>query len=453
MEFWLPNQIDLNETSKALIQDVEETARRVDEQRPLPDPVVKRINDDLLGERVYSSNAIEGNTLDLRETIMILKQGIQGAKKKREALEARNLGKAVDAISDWIRAGVDCHTVDRLLQAHRLLLDEIDDEWAGRFREHRVMIHGATHQPPNQEAVPALVERLMDELREPTDENAILRASWTHWAMARIHPFHDGNGRMARLWQDIVLLQSKLTCAVIRPEDRRQYLEALGEADEGEFNAIVQLVAQRVSSTFDRYLIELRKEDELKDWVTDLVGEVDARLEEKRKLGYMRWARRMKQLRYEFELCTARVTDSTTEIGVQLRPFDIIDQSRWENIGSGVGAEQTWFFKMEFSRGRERRRYFFFFGQHFWGECDTDCDRAEPRVCLLISEDDGSGEAIRLDQIPECPLEAREIFVSDDEFVRKRFDHSAETTVYDREISALRIAQDFIREVVLRRMT
>jgi len=453
MEFWLPNQIELNGTSKALIQDVEETARRVDEQRPLPDPVVRRINDDLLGERVYSSNAIEGNTLDLRETIVILKQGVLGAKKKREALEVRNLGQAVDAISDWIRTGIDCHTVDKLLQAHRLLFNEIDDEWAGRFREHRVMIRGATHQPPSQEGVRPLVERLMDELREPTNENAILRATWAHWAIARIHPFHDGNGRMARLWQDLVLHQSKLTCAVIRPEDRRQYLEALGEADEGEFNPIAQLVAQRASSTFDRYLIELRKEDELKDWVTDLVGEVDTRLEEKRKLDYMRWARRMTQLRYEFELCTARVTDSTTELGVQIRPFDIIDQSRWENIGSGVGAEQTWFFKMEFSRGRERRRYFFFFGRHFWGECDTDRDRAEPRVSLLISEDAGGGHASRLDQIPDCPLEAREVFVTDDEFVRKREDCVTGKTVYDRNVSALRIAQDFIRDVVLHRMT
>ena len=59
----------------------------------------------------------------------------------------------------------------------------------------------------------------------------------------------------------------------------------------------------------------------------------------------------------------------------------------------------------------------------------------------------------RLDQIPECPLETREIFVSDDEFVRKRMDHATEKTVYDREISAIRIAQDFIREVILCRMT
>jgi len=83
MELWLPEQVAVDEVSRGLIADVKVTARSVNDYRPLPGDVVKRIEDDLLGERVYSSNAIEGNTLDLRETVMILKKGILGAKKKR----------------------------------------------------------------------------------------------------------------------------------------------------------------------------------------------------------------------------------------------------------------------------------------------------------------------------------------------------------------------------------
>ena len=72
-------------------------------------PVVQSIDEDLFGERVYSSNAIEGNTLDLRETVMILKQGILGGGRRREALEARNLGEAIRRVTEWLGAKRSCH--------------------------------------------------------------------------------------------------------------------------------------------------------------------------------------------------------------------------------------------------------------------------------------------------------------------------------------------------------
>ena len=98
MELFLPDQIVLNDASRALLGDVEETARRVNEYRPLPPAVVKRIVDGLLGDRVYSSNAIEGSTLDYRETVAVLNTGRILENKKREAIEARNLGEADNKI-------------------------------------------------------------------------------------------------------------------------------------------------------------------------------------------------------------------------------------------------------------------------------------------------------------------------------------------------------------------
>lgn len=453
MDMWLPNQIELNETSRALVRDVDQAARRVDQQRPLPKEVLARIDERLLGERVYSSNAIEGNTLDLRETVMILEQGIGGFKKKREAQEAKNLGDAVRTVTAWIDQEGDCHSADQLRLVHGLILRSLDDEWAGRYRTHRVMISGAVHQPPDHAQVTPLMESVMKELRSPSHEDAFLRAVWAHWAIARIHPFHDGNGRIARLWQDIVLLQNHYTCAVIRPEDRREYMDALGHADEGQFNPLVQLVARRVSSAFDLYLMELRNREKDDGWLSEVVGEVDARSEQQRALSYVRWARQMEQLWREFEHCAASVSDASNDLGIQIRPYEVIDQDRWENIRSGVGADLASLFKIEFSHERKRCLYTFFLGRHIRTERDTDQDREQPRVCILINEDDGSGNAVPLDQIPDCPLETREIFLVDDALVRRREDHASTETVYDREISALKIAQDFIKEVVQRRMT
>lgn len=454
MELYLPDQIVLNEASKALIGDLEETARRVNEYRPLPSAVVKRIEDSLLGDRVYSSNAIEGSTLDYRETVAVLNTGKILENKKREAIEARNLGEAVNKIQSLVARGNDAHTVENLFDTHRLILRETSDEyWGGRFREQGVTLTGAKYQPPDYSIVPALVERLMDRLKRIDDHLGLPRACWSHWALTRIHPFKDGNGRIARLWQDLVLFQQNLTCAVILPEERRGYLDALTAADEGDFNALVQLTAQRVLETFDKYLTEIAQDKELESSARELAGEADTRIAEKKQLSYQRWARKVEQLRFEFEIFAARVTNASGRVRIQIRRYDLIDKATWEAISTGGRAERTSFFDLYFDAGGHRRRYIFFFGKHYPTDFDTVEDRSENRLCLLISEDDGSGKGVRLDQIDRCPLTIREIFLVNDLFVVRQHDPGKNTIEYQRGIAPLRIAQDFIRDVVLRRLT
>lgn len=455
MELFLPDQIVLNEASLALLADVEETARRVNEYRPLPAEVVKRILDRLLGERVYSSNAIEGNTLDLRETISVLETGRLIENKKRDAIEARNLGEATRRISDLALKGPAAHTVEDLLATHKLILKETPDEyWGGRFREQGVIISGAKHQPPDHTMVPALVERVVESLQKADNQQAsVLMASWAHWALARVHPFKDGNGRISRLWQDLILFQADLTSAIIRPEDRRDYLAALTDADGGHFDALVQLVATRVLRTFDKYLATIAADAESEEFAREIAGEADARIAEKRHLAYQRWARKMEQLRYEFEICAARVTDKSGRVRIQLRPYDTLAQDEWETIRSGGSVKESWFFVLYIDTGEKSRRYIFFFGKHYPTESDDAVERSENRVSLLVSEDDGSGRGILLDRISACPIGLREVFLVDDTFVARRASVGATGMTYDRGIAPLRVAQDVIRDIVLRRMT
>ena len=455
MELWLPEQVAVDEVSRGLIADVKVTARSVNDYRPLPGDVVKRIEDDLLGERVYSSNAIEGNTLDLRETVMILKKGILGAKKKREATEARNLADAARQAATWIDAAGTCHTSANLRRIHAAILRDIDDQWAGRFRDKRVMIQGATHQPPDASLVEALVERTLEQLRSPSGGiDTIVLAAWAHWAISRIHPFYDGNGRVARLWQDLVLSQGGLTCAIIRPEDRRRYLDALGQADEGDLNPLVQLVAERVARTFDVYLSKIAEDQETNQFVRTIVGETDARIAEHRTLAYQRWARRMEQLALEFELLAGLVTDASNTIRIQVHRLEIIDQTTWENLRAGRRGGSTAFFRIDLACANRFLRYFFFFGKHYWSaDLDTQEERSENRVCLMVSEKVGDHEAVRLDAVDQPAVTLREVFVVDDRLVRKRFDIEQSQDVYDRDVSPRTVARDFLGEVVLHKLT
>lgn len=453
MELWKPDQLHLNGVTTELLEDVREVAARIEPHRPLPPDVVRRIDDELLGERVYGSNSIEGNTLDLRETVMILKQGIAGAKKKREATEARNLGEAILLVGKWLSEKTSCHAVDRVLEVHKTILRDIEPEWAGRFRDIGVAIRGAKYQPPDASLVRPLTERVLEIVQTKMETDPVAKGAWTHWALARVHPFTDGNGRLARLWQDIVLLEADLTCAVIRPEDRRLYLDALGSADEGDFNSLIQFVASGVIRTFDKYLTELAREDESEQWLTELVGEADGRVAERTELAYARWSRKMETLRREFEVCAARLSERSEHIGAQVQHYPPLDRATWDNIRLGVGAQRTWYFILDFDGRGVRKRYYFFFGKHFRSDLDDARERSEERVSLLIGEDDGTGKGVRLDQIADCPISIREIFVVGNDFVCRRVDPSSATPSHDRNTSALRIAQDFIRDVVRYRLT
>ena len=290
VELFAPDRIHLNETTEALLGDVRETARKVNELRPLSPDIVRDVQARLLGERVYSSNAIEGNTCDLRETLEILRTGHVDIARKREATEVINLGNAIRYTQDALLPDPNPHTPEKLLEAHRNLQAGIDDEWAGKYRERGVMISGAKYQPPDHGYVPALVRRLLEQIAEREnrqDVDPVLLATWGHWAIARIHPFVDGNGRIARLWQDLVLFRARLSCAIIRPEDRREYVNSLQAADDADFNPLTQLVARRVVVTLRLYLHARRAEQGVADWAAQAARETIAR-DPKTTIGELR---------------------------------------------------------------------------------------------------------------------------------------------------------------------
>lgn len=455
MQFFWTQNIDLDDATRALLNDVDEVTREVNDLRPLSGELVQMVQRQLLDERVYSSNAIEGNTLDLRETREVLRTGHVDIQRKREATEALNLKRAIEYAQENLVGQGNPYSTDTLLQVQGMLLANVDAR-AGRFRDERVMIHAAKHQPPNARAVPDMMGQCLDHARsgESADDlHPVVLASWVHWAIARIHPFFDGNGRMARLWQDILLFRKELTCAIVRPERRRDYLASLETADEGNFNPLVSFVAELVLDTFDKYKSAQKEADRLGEWVVQLVEEADAREVEKRKLAYLRWKRKMEQTRYEFQRCAASITQLAKNTEIQFRPFDMIDQPKWETLRSGPSASKTWFFELSFRRETEYVKYYFFFGKHFWTEADTDDERAEPRVSLLISERVGPEPARRLgDEGFETPLAIRELFVVGDQLVRKRFDPDQQCHLHDRGIDPIVVAQEFIRDVLLVRM-
>ena len=265
MQFSLLRDIQIDSANQELLKDLDRLKATIDASRPLDASVVSRLRIELLGDQVHNSNAIEGNTLTLRETRAVLESGqLVDVGRKRDHLEALNLGKAVESIEATIGHGPSFSDQGFFRDVHRLLMTGIQDDCAGIYRRDRVTIAGAKHQPP-RELQPHL-DQLFDELSDITGCHPAVVAAWAHWAIARIHPFLDGNGRMSRLWQDYILLAHNYSPAIIPQSQRKVYYDALQSADEGDFSHIIQLVVQSAIATSQMYVNAIRQSDEVGDW-------------------------------------------------------------------------------------------------------------------------------------------------------------------------------------------
>jgi len=241
-----------------------EKKKRLDAHRPLSSSAVRKLQQQMQIHYIYNSNAIEGNTLKLRETQLIIEEGstIQG-KTLREHLEARNHPKAIEYIER-----IKCKElkIQQILSLHQIIMKAIDKD-AGRFRTTEVRIAGANHIPPPAYEVGFRIKDLVDWYnRNPDELRPIELGAVFHHRFVHIHPFRDGNGRIGRLLMNLILLRNGYPMTVILNTDRKKYFDALGRADNGDPVPFVNFVAGMVEQSLDIYLRALeptKKEDRL----------------------------------------------------------------------------------------------------------------------------------------------------------------------------------------------
>jgi Fic family protein len=240
----------------ALLKLIDTRKALLDARRPLPPTTLASLHDKLALEWTYNSNAIEGNTLTLRETQVVLEGITVGGKSLREHLEAINHQEAIGAVEALIQSGRSMTEWD-VRGIHQIVLKGIAPEHAGRYRTENVAIVGASHTPPVAVQVPERLTELMRWLDSPTSHglHPVARAAEFHTRFVEIHPFVDGNGRTGRLLMNAVLMQDGYPPAVIRAENRPAYYDALDRACvTRDYGDITRLVAQETMRSLDSYL-------------------------------------------------------------------------------------------------------------------------------------------------------------------------------------------------------
>lgn len=236
---------------------IDEKLKKLNSFRPLPISAVEKLKAKFEIEMTYNSNAIEGNSLTLKETYLVINEGLTiKGKPLKDHLEAKNHQEALEYLYDLVDVNKKNTISENLIRAlNQIVQQNIDKEWAGKYRNSAVIIGGSDHKPPDALEIPKMMRNLIAWIKNNKNNlSSIELASILHHKLVYIHPFFDGNGRTSRLAMNVILMQSGFPLVIVMKNDRKKYYQTLSLADKGDYIPFVNFIARAVERTLDIYL-------------------------------------------------------------------------------------------------------------------------------------------------------------------------------------------------------
>lgn len=232
----------------------DEYKAKINSLSPLSIDALKQLKEYYKIGLTYSSNALEGNTLTLVETKVVLEDEITiGGKSLKDHYETVGHAKAFDKIIEL--ANNKTFTEDNIKLLHRLFYEKIDSEKAGKYRTSQVIITGSSVELPKPEELDEKMREFISQLPKLKAElHPVEYAAMVHIIFVNIHPFTDGNGRVARLLMNLALLQSGYNIVVIPPVVRTDYISALQETNNGNNTNFINFISEMVLESQKEYL-------------------------------------------------------------------------------------------------------------------------------------------------------------------------------------------------------
>ncbi len=233
--------------------EIDQLQREINSLRPLEASLLKQIKEYYRVGLTYSSNAIEGNSLTESETKIVLEEGVTiGGKPLKDHYEAIGHGEAYDFFYSLVKD----KTVQEedIKNLHRIFYRRIDETNAGVYRNVRAIITGSKYPLPPPERIPELMKKFMGGLQKGREGfHPVESAARAHKEFVFIHPFVDGNGRMARLLMNLILMRDGFNIAIIPPVMRGEYIASLEKAHTDD-SVFIELIARMVRETQKDYL-------------------------------------------------------------------------------------------------------------------------------------------------------------------------------------------------------
>jgi Fic family protein len=221
------------------------------------DALIKLISEAEIAEQVYNSNAIENSTLSLEETEKVLLQiHLDRFITEREIFEAKNLARVTSYINN--KSKEKEMSLEVILSLHKMLISNIRDEIAGRFRQGKEYVRVGSHIAPPPSQVVNLLEEILVQYHIASHQNIVKRIAKLHLTFENIHPFVDGNGRIGRVLNNYLLIREGFVPINIKFIDRQKYYDAFKEFDKkGTTKIMEEIVARALANSYHKRLAYL----------------------------------------------------------------------------------------------------------------------------------------------------------------------------------------------------
>ncbi len=237
----------------------DELKTEIDAFRPLPHETLAQIKEYYKIGLTYSSNALEGNSLDLVETKVVLEDGITiGGRPVKDHLEALGHADAFNRLLELAQG--ETFSENDIKELHHLFYNKIDEGNAGKYRTRQVVVTGSQVEFPKPDELDEKMSNFAAQmLQMKKDLHPVEFAAMVHVVFVNIHPFIDGNGRVARLLMNLALLQAGYNITIIPPVMRSDYIRALQHSNKGVFEPFVDFIAEMVLESQKEYLKILKR--------------------------------------------------------------------------------------------------------------------------------------------------------------------------------------------------
>lgn len=234
--------------------DIDELKLEIDKYRPLNSDILRQIQEYYKIGLSYSSNALEGNTLDLAETKVVIEDGLTiNGKPMKDHLEALGHAMAFGELLDMAKGNSISEENIKLL--HKIFYIKIDPQNAGKYRKKPVIVTGADiNFPPPCELDKKMAKLICDISKIKKEAHPVEYAAMLHALFVNIHPFIDGNGRVARLLMNLALLQEGYNITIIPPVVRADYIRALQKTNHNDFIEFINFISEMVLESQKEYL-------------------------------------------------------------------------------------------------------------------------------------------------------------------------------------------------------
>ncbi len=241
----------------SIYKRVQELRQRYCEQAVGKEALLTLLDEAEVSEQVYNSNAIENSTLTLEETEKILLQvDLDRYISERELFEAKNLARVVSYINE--KAKGQPLTSKRILLLHEMLISNIRDDIAGRFRKEGEWVRVGNHIALDPALIDSALAKMFVEYDSTPDEHIIKRIARIHSAFERIHPFVDGNGRIGRVINNYLFIREGYVPINIKFVDRTRYYDAFNEFNmDGKTAIMEELVGRALTNSYHKRLAYL----------------------------------------------------------------------------------------------------------------------------------------------------------------------------------------------------